>query len=588
MADLTYVQSAAPVSIIGTDSAGVETNAVGADSNGNLLVKNYSVGPVTPGTVASGSSLIGAQFNTSLPTLTNGQQSALQADSSGRLLIGAIPAGANIIGAVTQSGSWTVAATQSGTWTVAQGTAAALSGAWPVKVTDGTNTMPTMDAVGRAGFMKVTDGTNTMPTMDAVGRAGFLKVTDGTNTAAVKAASTAAVAADPALVVAISPNNTLTVTGSELIVDNAAFTDGTSKVSMAGYILDEVAGTALSENDAGAARMDSKRAQVMVVEDATTRGQRQAVTAAGAASVNLAQVAGTTTVTGGLAGSQGVGGLAATGAALSGNPVLVGGSDGTDVRNVATDANGVQYVSSLAEAVGRARITGTTSVSLGRLSTNATTKVRMGMSAFTDETAGAQRSVVSSSAADASAGTGARTIKITYYTVSAGVISGPSTETITMNGTTNVNTVATNICHVEKIEVITVGTGLTNAGTISLFASTAGGGGTIATIPTGDKVTKYGHHFVPSGKTCLVYDFSMMNNASSGNTPEITVEVSDPASANNAEVIIQMFRLDGRSGVNYNPTVPLTVVGPARIRIYVTPENTPIQITSVSFSFVEA
>lgn len=36
----------------------------------------------------------------------------------------------------------------------------------------------------------------------------FSRITDGTNTAAVKAASTAAVAADPALVVAISPNNT--------------------------------------------------------------------------------------------------------------------------------------------------------------------------------------------------------------------------------------------------------------------------------------------------------------------------------------------------------------------------------------------
>lgn len=40
----------------------------------------------------------------------------------------------------------------------------------------------------------------------AIGVAGFGKVTDGTNTAAVKAASTAPVATDPALVVAISPN----------------------------------------------------------------------------------------------------------------------------------------------------------------------------------------------------------------------------------------------------------------------------------------------------------------------------------------------------------------------------------------------
>ena len=153
-----------------------------------------------------------------------------------------LPAGTNSIGSVVQ------------------GTAAALSGFWPVKVTDGTNSMPTMDVVGRAGFQKVTDGTNTaavkaastaplatdpalvvcispnspitvgtvaqgtaaalagywpvritdgvntMPTMDVAARAGFHKNTDGTNTAAVKAASTSAAAADPALVVALSPN----------------------------------------------------------------------------------------------------------------------------------------------------------------------------------------------------------------------------------------------------------------------------------------------------------------------------------------------------------------------------------------------
>ena len=41
-----------------------------------------------------------------------------------------------------------------------------------VKVTDGTNFMPTMDVVGRAGYTYVTDGTNTMPTMDTAARAG--------------------------------------------------------------------------------------------------------------------------------------------------------------------------------------------------------------------------------------------------------------------------------------------------------------------------------------------------------------------------------------------------------------------------------
>lgn len=74
------------------------------------------------------------------------------------------------------------------------------------KITNGTQTMPTMDAVARPGFIKITDGTNLMPTMDVVARKGFMQLTDGTSAAGVTAASTAAVAATPALVVAQSPN----------------------------------------------------------------------------------------------------------------------------------------------------------------------------------------------------------------------------------------------------------------------------------------------------------------------------------------------------------------------------------------------
>lgn len=68
---------------------------------------------------------------------------------------------------------------------------------------------------------------------------------------------------------------------ANFINDNAGFTDGTSKVIPAGFIFDEVAGTALTENDGGAARMDSKRALVVGIEDRTTRGQRTAVDASG-------------------------------------------------------------------------------------------------------------------------------------------------------------------------------------------------------------------------------------------------------------------------------------------------------------------
>lgn len=84
----------------------------------------------------------------------------------------------------------------------------------------------------------------------------------------------------------VSNAGTFAVQDSEKLADNTAFTDGTTKLMPSGYVFDEVAGTALTENDLAAARLDSKRAQVLVVEDATTRGQRAAVSAAGALKVD--------------------------------------------------------------------------------------------------------------------------------------------------------------------------------------------------------------------------------------------------------------------------------------------------------------
>jgi hypothetical protein len=96
------------------------------------------------------------------------------------------------------------------------------------------------------------------------------------------------------------------------LVDNAAFTDGTTRVSVAGLIFDETAGTALTENDVAAARIDSKRATINVLEDATTRGRRAVISAAGELAVNPT------------AETAGVGVGAAADAAAAGNGSLIG------------------------------------------------------------------------------------------------------------------------------------------------------------------------------------------------------------------------------------------------------------------------
>lgn len=61
--------------------------SVSSSPSGPIFVSDLADGPVTPGTVAAKSELVGFQFNTTLPTLTNGQQAAAQADSRGRLII---------------------------------------------------------------------------------------------------------------------------------------------------------------------------------------------------------------------------------------------------------------------------------------------------------------------------------------------------------------------------------------------------------------------------------------------------------------------------------------------------------------------
>lgn len=157
------------------------------------ITKDQSDGPVAPGTVASFSQLMGGQFNTVFPTLTNTQQAAVQLDSSGRIIISPLTS----TSVVTVSNFPTTVDTNYGT-----------VGASTIRVASQIG-----NATGAADFgagatdaqtLRVTANQGTAAT---TANAWPTKITDGTNTAAVKAASTAAIATDPSLVVALSPNS---------------------------------------------------------------------------------------------------------------------------------------------------------------------------------------------------------------------------------------------------------------------------------------------------------------------------------------------------------------------------------------------
>lgn len=128
--------------------------------------------------------------------------------------------------------------------------------------------------LGKVGIDQTTPGTTNLVALAANQSVNVSQINGVTVLMGAGATGTGSIRVTPA---SDSPGN---------IVDNASFTDGTTVVRMAGFIFDEVAGTALTENDAGAARMDSKRSIVNVIEDATTRGQRLAVTSGGAAKVD--------------------------------------------------------------------------------------------------------------------------------------------------------------------------------------------------------------------------------------------------------------------------------------------------------------
>jgi hypothetical protein len=187
----------------------------------------------------------------------------------------------------------------------------------------------------------------------------------------------------------------------------------------------------------------------------------------------------------------------------------------------------------------------------------------MRATAYIEQTTNAQRSILSSSTSDTSAGTGARTIAITYYDQA---LLGPFIETISMNGTSSVNTVATNICFIEKIEVITVGNQLSNVGTITLKAATAGGGVTIGTIPAGDGITNWCHHYVGAGKTMqIISALASIKGAASG-TLELHRTV--PNSNKPELTIAPKLRTDAGDSDTLSFEVPIIVQGPALVVAY--------------------
>lgn len=117
-----------------------------------------------------------------------------------------------------------------------------------------------------------------------------------------------------------------------------------------------------------------------------------------------------------------------------------------------------------------------------------------------------QLTVVSTSANDAAAGTGARTVVIEYLNGSLDL----SMEVLTLNGTTPVTTVATDVRWVNSVYVSTAGTSGAAAGQISITHNSV----VYARIIVGDRCTHNSFKRVPRGK--MLYISSIYAGSASG------------------------------------------------------------------------
>jgi hypothetical protein len=205
-------QTRVRVSAYTSGTANVTVRA--SDINDPSLLSGGAAGAVLPPVIQQ----IGASVTAAAPVYTTATLNALSMTTAGQLRIDGVSATGAAAGADAMyvAGAVTTAAP---TYTTGQMDPLSLTTAGLLRV-DGVYplaaTTPTTDVTFVGGAVTTGAPTYTTGQLDAlsINTTGDLrvvgKVTDGTNIAAVKAASTAAVATDPALVVAISPNNVVT------------------------------------------------------------------------------------------------------------------------------------------------------------------------------------------------------------------------------------------------------------------------------------------------------------------------------------------------------------------------------------------
>lgn len=293
----TVIETNASITTIGSSSPGSATNVGGNVTSSN---PSYSAGTFEGLSLTTAGALRVDNSGVTQPVSGTGTFTVVQATASN--LNAAITAAALPLpaGASTEASLSTRLADSTFTGrinTLGQKTS---SNSTPVTIASDQSSIP----AAQSGSWTVTSniGTSGSLALDATLTGGTQrsKITDGANNAAVKAASIAAIATDPSLVVSISPNNSVAITAASLPLPSGATTETTL-------------GTRLADST--------------FTGRINTLGQK---TMANSTPIVLASDQSAISVLGSVA----------IGAAITGSPVLAGFSDGANVRYGLSDTSG--------------------------------------------------------------------------------------------------------------------------------------------------------------------------------------------------------------------------------------------------------
>lgn len=251
------------------------------------------------------------------------------------------------------------------------------------------------------------------------------------------------------------------------------------------------------------------------------------------------------------------------GSAVPSRAMLMGGSDSSNLRALRVDPSGALVTMTLPEAVANGVITGNAGYINGQASFSRLRDIAaICRNAYTEPSSSSQCKFFSSSASDTAAGPGLRKLRVVYYDDAGGTLNGPYTEDITMNGTTAV-TMTGSARFIESLTAIELGSGSGPIGTITV---TTNAGAIICTWPPGEPQTQWGHHFVPSGKTCMV---NTMAAYASGANFLVFLRIVNPLVSTDSlkKIGPEFVAVTNNTSYFHSFPVPVKVVGPARIEL---------------------